>query len=185
MERNIKRRRRKITIREVLDPMYIKGSDSYKLNTPDIAHELALLGLTDGQLALAFGVVPTTISAWKRNYPEFREMVEAGRTKADAAVAKALYQRAVGYSHVKQYVSVIQKTGEVITTDITEHCPPDVTACIKWLQMRQKELWGTSKTEVDISIVLKQEELNAFSDEELETIERLGLNQLAENIEDN
>jgi len=78
------------------------------------ARALALIGLTDAQMAIAWDVGEATINRWKKN-DEFRESLKGGKTLADAEVGQALFQKAIGWD------------GQ----------PPDTTACIFWLKNRQ------------------------------------------------
>ena len=71
----------------------------YRPEYNEQARKLCLLGATDAQLADFFGVSETTINNWKLAHPEFLESLKAGKEKADALVAHALYHRAIGYKH--------------------------------------------------------------------------------------
>ena len=65
----------------------------------DQAFKFCLLGLDDRRIAELLGTSRAGLDRWKRAYPRFREAFERGRDRADAAVAGALYKRAIGYSH--------------------------------------------------------------------------------------
>src|SRR4030042_225020 len=176
-------RRRQLTAKEILDPYYVRNNGSYKLDMPDRAYGLALLGLTDRQIAMGLGVDMQVFNSWKTTKPDFAEMLERGKTLADAEVAKSLYKCATGYTFVRQYVTIWKKTGEITKTDVVEHSHPNPFAAFKWLQIRQKGYWNpVNKIEADFNVVMKKEDLENFSDSELETMEKLGLRQLAENI---
>src|ERR1041384_7074197 len=56
--------------------------------------ELALLGLTDDELAEALGISERTLENWKLRHPEFLEALKRGKSLADAEVAHSLYRRA-------------------------------------------------------------------------------------------
>lgn len=104
------------------------------------AKKLALLGLTDKQMADIWGVCEATINSWKKSCPEFLESIKVGKEEADAKVAQALYHRATGYKHeaVKIFCN---KDGEVTEVPYVEHYPPDTTAGIFWLKNRQPKEW--------------------------------------------
>jgi len=78
-----------------------------------------LLGATDLQLADFIGVHVDTIYEWKKVYPAFSEAIRAGKEFADAAVARSLYQKAVG---------------------------GDVKAQTFWLKNRRREHWRDRHT---------------------------------------
>lgn len=87
------------------------------------AKNYCLLGATDANLADFFGVTQRTIINWRKNQPGFAEACEQGKARADALVARALYNNAVG---------------------------GDTTACIFWLKNRQKHAWR-DRHEIDHS----------------------------------
>ena len=80
-----------------------------------------------------------TINAWKSEHVEFVQALKAGKAEADDRVERALYHRAVGYSHEVEKPMVIDKDVRIVT--YTERYPPDTTACIFWLKNRNPEEW--------------------------------------------
>jgi predicted metal-dependent TIM-barrel fold hydrolase len=76
--------------------------------------KLAMLGLTDIELAAYFEVEEKTINNWKKNFPEFLQSLRAGKEVADQEVAMSLYDKAVG---------------------------GDTTAMIFWLKNRRSSSW--------------------------------------------
>lgn len=87
------------------------------------AKNYCLLGATDVDLARFFGVTPRTIITWRKAHPEFHEACEDGKARADALVARSLYNNALS---------------------------GDTTACIFWLKNRQKHAWR-DRHEIDHS----------------------------------
>lgn len=94
------------------------------------------LGLTDKELCKFFNIKDATLNKYKNQYPEFIESLKKGKDIADEKVVRALYKRATGYSHPDIHITTYQ--GEVTTTPIIKHYPPDTTACIYWLRNRQQ-----------------------------------------------
>lgn len=113
----------------------------YDLAYNQQARNLCLLGATDEDLARAFEVDPSTIDNWKARYPDFLGSIKEGKEQADARVAEALYQRALGYSHDAVKIVADAKTGANIAVPYVEHYPPDTTAAIFWLKNRRSDLW--------------------------------------------
>lgn len=109
------------------------------LTTPERAYRLCLIGLTDEQLAVAFGVSVQCIDRWKRTHEEFYEAVHRGKEEADSVVAQSLFHRAKGYKCRETVVKVIND--QIETVDIEKQYPPDTTACIFWLKNRQRQNW--------------------------------------------
>jgi hypothetical protein len=158
----------------------------YRDDHPKRAYKLCLLGLTDKDLATAFGVDSTTIDYWKQQHPEFMNALRRGKEEADTNVAQAMYRKAVGYSHLDTHISVYK--GRVITTEITKHYPPDTTACIFWLKNRTRHLespWmDVHRLEHNHQGKIQIEDLtdqisdpDVFTTEELELALKLGIAQ--------
>lgn len=103
------------------------------------ATDYCLLGATITELGQLFSVSASTIRNWQLKHPEFKQALENGRIVADARVAKALFRRAVGYSHPDTHICVID--GQVVQTPIVKHYPPDTGAAFIWLQNRRRQDW--------------------------------------------
>jgi hypothetical protein len=122
---------------------------SFKSEYIELGHNYSLLGATDSEMATFFGVAESTINLWKLKQPKFKDALIRGKAVADAHVAKALYTRAIGYSHAETHVSNYQ--GEITITQVTKHYPPDSVACFFWLKNRQPDKWR-DKIEVNNNI---------------------------------
>lgn len=86
----------------------------YRGEFAEQARQLCLLGATDAEVAVFFGVSESTVNNWKQDHSEFLESLRAGKVEADARVAHALYEKAVG---------------------------GDTTAMIFWLKNRRSTGW--------------------------------------------
>lgn len=117
----------------------------YRKEYCEQAEKLCKLGLIDSELADFFGCAVSTFNEWKKRHPEFKQALEAGKLVADANVAQALYERAIGYSHPEddiRTVSLGEGAGsEIVITPTTKHYPPDTTACLAWLHNRKRKNW--------------------------------------------
>lgn len=109
--------------------------------------KLALLRLTDAQIAKVWGVSERTIAGWKTAHPEFLQAIARAREIADGDIAASLYERAKGYSHPEVLVHVHQ--GKVIKTKVTKHYPPDVQAISLFLRNRHPALWRAQPDPTD------------------------------------
>ena len=121
---------------------------SYKEEHNKTAYQLALLGLTDAEMAKVFGVDERTINNWKIVHPKFFQSIKEGKEIADAKVVSSLYQRAVGYEHPEEKVFCYE--GEVVTHQQTKHYAPDTGACMAWLKNRQPSKWR-DKQDVEVT----------------------------------
>lgn len=107
---------------------------------PEYAKQAAVackLGATDQDLSDLFSVSRSTINLWKIEFPEFSDALKDAKALADDRVERALYQRALGYSHEEDDIRAID--GAVVVTPTIKHYPPDTTACIFWLKNRMAE----------------------------------------------
>lgn len=126
--------------------------------TPEMERQARFLtarGATDAELAEFFEVSERTLNTWKKVHPEFLLSIKGGKSVADSNVVKALYERAIGYSHPDSHVSNFQ--GVITVTPITKYYPPDTTACIYWTKNRIPEEWRDRQT-----VDLKGDALDSF-----------------------
>ena len=113
---------------------------SYKNEYSELVTNYTILGATDSQLAEFFEVSETTLNTWKKKHPEFKQALQKGKTLADSDVAKALYDRAIGYISKETRIATHEgKITDIVKVD--KHIQSDVQACIFWLRNRQPELW--------------------------------------------
>jgi hypothetical protein len=112
----------------------------------ETAYKLALLGLTDKEIAGIFDVEEKTLNNWKKSHEEFLQSLKKGKQIADANVASRLYQRACGYEHEEEKIFVHE--GQPVRVQTIKHYPPDTAACFIWLKNRKARLWK-DKQEVD------------------------------------
>jgi DNA-binding XRE family transcriptional regulator len=135
-------------------------------------YQLALLGMTDKDLARIWDVTEQTINTWKVSKDGFLESLQKGKDAADAFVADRLFKRATGYTH--KAVKIFNDGGTPMIVDYIEHYPPDTGAAIFWLKNRQKDFWR-DKQEVDTT-------LNANVSANVTTASQDSINALEEKI---
>jgi hypothetical protein len=117
-------------------------------------------GFTDAKLAKLFNVVRSTISLWKRTYPEFRKALVAGKDIFDTEVVeKAFLKRCTGFYYsettrepVPFGTKLDPKTGleyeiskMAITKRVRKYVVPDAKGCMDWLTNRAPDRWKKSK----------------------------------------
>lgn len=98
------------------------------------AFKLALLGLTDVQIADILEIAEDTLHEWKKVHPKFSESLKKGKKDADAVIAHSLYHRAKGYSHKED--KIFQHNGVPVIVPTIQHYPPDTAAAFIWLKNR-------------------------------------------------
>lgn len=114
----------------------------YEPKVADRCRKLALLGLTDLEIAGVVRVSEQCFHQWKAKHPELRQALDDGRDDADATVVDSLHQRAKGMTIRQTKVFVNPSTGAVDKVDYKVTLPPDVRAQEIWLRNRRRSRWG-------------------------------------------
>ena len=110
---------------------------AYKEGFSQIAFQLCLLGATDEEMSIAFGVSEVTINNWKKKHKEFSLALHEAKNLADSRVVERLYQRAMGYEHEEE--KIFCHEGEIIRADTIKHYPPEFRSMSFWLRNRQPD----------------------------------------------
>lgn len=113
----------------------------YRTSYPKLCRNMRMLGYSGPEIGKVFGVHHATLMDWRNAYPEFDAAWWEGGAVADARVARAVYKRAVGYSHKAVKMFFNRDNGSIIEHEYTERYPPDTAAGTYWLNNRQPGLW--------------------------------------------
>lgn len=123
------------------------------------ALSLALLGLTNKEIAEFLDIHESTLYDWQDKHPKFAEALKTGKEKADIEIIDKLRTRAKGYKYQEvTYERIVteqeMETGRE-TSDtqqplyrkrvVTKEMPPDVTAQIYWLKNRRPSQWKDNR----------------------------------------
>lgn len=111
----------------------------YRVDYPELAYRLTLLGATDADMASAFNVSEQTLNTWKHKHPKFLEAIKRGKISADAEVAASLFHRAKGIT--RKAVKIFQHEGQSYEHEYEEYFPPDTGAAMAWLKNRRPAQW--------------------------------------------
>lgn len=121
----------------------------------DWAWSLYAKGATDQEVADSFGVSVRTIHRWKKDHPEFAEVVLQSKEVADAKVERSLYQLATGCEYTNTDTEItIDKDGNQKPAKIkktTVQAKPDTGAVCFWLKNRKPQEWRDRREEVIIT----------------------------------
>lgn len=118
----------------------------YKDIDLELVKRLAMLGLTDKEIAKSLNIAESTLNLYKKKHKRFSESLKNGKEIADAKVAESLYKRACGYEHPEE--KIFCSEGEIVRANTIKHYPPDTAAAFIWLKNRQPEKWR-DKREVE------------------------------------
>lgn len=146
------------------------------------AYELALLGLTQEQMARVLDVNPATFSGWKKKYPDFEKALREGQEVADAKVATSFYKRATGYEYTEEHFYT-DKEGNGKVVEVRKHMPAHPWAASRWLALRQKAQWSESPKAIEQNntINVLNLDLTGIPYDKLLILEEIGLKQLPGN----
>ena len=164
-----------------------------------IIYNLALIGLTDNQIASSLNISQNSWKKWKVKYALYA-ILEKARVEATGNVVSAVYKAAIGYSHeetnvlanrIKQFDAfgkLESEHTEPILVKTVKHHPPDMKAALKWLSVRYPEIWGDKQTvELKGEMTVRNLDLSDYTDDELHMMEKVGLKAIGrkeKNIED-
>lgn len=106
-------------------------------------------GLSMADIAQKIGVSESALFDWVRKYPEVKTALYTTKEQLDYEVENALFRRAIGYKseEVKTIIGYAKKDGtRPVRTETTEvEIPPDVTACLAWLNNRLPDKWKRNR----------------------------------------
>lgn len=143
------------------DPVYCRRLTDYAITHPD-----DFQGTLD-QISTLFGCSVRTISQWKKDHPEFREVCDTISTDIDIPVENANYISACGHEH--QEVEEIYDGDDRLLRKkvVTKYYPPNPASISLWLTNRKPETYRNKQTtehagEIKISDERANEELAAI-----------------------
>lgn len=117
-----------------------KLNGKYDPSRLDEVRNYCLMGATNERLAEFLGVSVSAVSSWLTVHPEFRLAVCRGRELANAAVARSLFRRAVGFRKCEE--KVFMHNGVPVRVNVMKYYPPDTSAAIFWLTNREGADWS-------------------------------------------
>lgn len=116
----------------------------FKAEYIEQVYRLALLGLTDNQMASFFEVSEVTFNSWKKKYPKFFKSLKDGKLPADSNAANSLYKKTQGFHYIEEFQD---KDGNISYSK--KFHPPDTTAIAIWLNNRQPDLWRQKREVIE------------------------------------
>src|SRR3569623_523024 len=128
----------------------------YNPEFADIARRLCRNGATDIEVADILGISVRSFYRWCLLHDEFTAAVRIGKDAADDRVARALYQRAVGYDYTAEKI-VTPKGGGPVVMSYTMHVPADIRGALHWLAIRRPKPWaGIAEPATDIATIIAE-----------------------------
>ena len=110
-------------------------------------------GYTFQDIANRIGISGSTLTAWRKTYPEIHEALRKGREIVDYKVENALLKSALGYKTKEVKVTTTIKFGKVVETikEVTDkEQAPNVSAIQCWLYNRLPQKWKNMNSKSNI-----------------------------------
>lgn len=165
----------------------INGSaNKFRQENIELAYMGSLLGMSYFALAEFFEISEPTLYGWIKRYPEFKAALRKGGVLANMAVSVSFFKRATGYD--KQQFATNTVKGITTVTPYSKHYPASDVAAMKWLGIKNKEVWADtrkSENKLDVNVSIKKDELAQFSHEELLAIENIVKGKIPQLAEQN
>ncbi len=122
----------------------------YDDTLPGRAYKLiSRTGMSQQDLAVAFGVCDATITVWKEEHPSFLKAINQAYFDFNSGeIVKALATRAKGFT-VEEEKIFCNAEGHITRARTRRYYPPDTSAIMYWLNNRRKDEWAyNSRIEV-------------------------------------
>lgn len=120
----------------------------YRKEYDQQAYDLALMGMTDLELAKFFHVTGASINEWQKVHPSFSKALTSAREFAAGKVVAAMYKNALGYDHDED--KIFNDNGTAMVVKTVKHYPPNQAAAQFFLKNRDPDKWR-DKQEIDHS----------------------------------
>lgn len=110
-----------------------------------IAYVISRKGLTDKELAEAFGISERTLYNWKDEHADFLQAIKKGKDEHDTCeVENALLKSAKGFEYTEDQV-IKFANGKFKIVKTKKYQPPNPTSCIYWLNNRNPKRWSNKQ----------------------------------------
>lgn len=105
-------------------------------------------GLFEGDICKRIGINQKTLGTWKAKYPEIAEALLTLKYVCDEEVTNALFSRARGMTY-KEVTKELVEGQLLVTKEVSKFVPPDVTACLAWLNNKRGDIWRAKQADLD------------------------------------
>ena len=110
-------------------------------------------GYTLQDICNRIGIAMSTLTAWRKQYPEIDKALKNGREIVDYKVENALLKSALGYKTKEVKVTTVMRYGKVVETikEVTDkEQAPNVSAAQCWLYNRLPKKWKNMNSRANI-----------------------------------
>lgn len=142
--KSLARQAREVELDEAARVSGIATEGKYHAGFDRRAHDYALLGANDEEIAAFLEVSPASVSRWMVEQPTFRRAIQKARVDALVRVVKNQHRAANGFR--ARETKVFNVNGKLETIDITKVYPPSTPAAQLVLINRDPTRWKDTKT---------------------------------------
>jgi hypothetical protein len=146
----------------------------------------AVYGANEVMIAKMVGVTVLTITNWKKQHPEFKEVMELGKAMANANIANEWYK-----SCFDRTVWVEEERctkGQIIKTKKQVFVPANPYLIQKWMAVREPENWSEAHRSSEVNNTTNINVLNAALDSlsiaELKQLTNVKIKPIAEDADE-
>ena len=132
--------------------------ESHVLPNLELIKNWCMDGDTDKTIAEKLHISQESFYKYKREFPEFSDVLKEGKEIIDYQVENKLLQRAMGYTYTEVRIDKDENGKETRRTETVKEVVPDTTAQIFWLKNRKQQQWrdkqeinSTNKTIIKFS----------------------------------
>jgi hypothetical protein len=153
----------------------------YKQHYPELVFNMAILGLTEKEMATILGVCIETFNYWKKAKRGFGSKLEKGKRPANAKVARHFYLNCIDRYVEEEQVVVVDH--EIHKVKVKKFQKGNWQAQAKFLALRERALYAEVKQlEItnNVNVKIATIDLTDFKPEEIAVMNKMRLKQLAE-----
>ena len=142
-------------------------------------------GATDKEIANRIGIAHSTLSDWKKKFPELSETLKRNKEVVDTQVENALLKSALGYEYEEETTFITYDSAGKPHKKIQKmrrHKPPDTTAGIFWLKNRKPDVWQNKPKDTKAKLQAEIDKAEAEAKLAKQQAERLEESETTETV---
>lgn len=111
----------------------------------EIMMNMSEMGYTDKEIANLICIDESTLTNWKKKYPDFFASLKEAKGRADCKVEQALFKSALGEHYIEEHHEGVDANGNIVDKKVKKQVPPNSTSQLFWLKNRQPDKYRDRK----------------------------------------